>query len=186
MSGLKGSFKLPSLIKKRRSDHGLPTFNWSLLTDIHEIGSGAFGSIYKAKYDKKEDLVAVKRLKGESAISKDRFLKEAKLLFNSKHTNIARFLGFCDNPYSVMIKFLYFSFTPFGIEKTAIVCKVTDFGLSRSLHAQTKSVLQSRTDDVTRGTPVYMAPEENGHLVTREATDGGLSENKLQALMKKG
>lgn len=40
-----------------------------------------------------------------------------------------------------------------------IICKVTDFGLSRSLDAQTQSILESRTDKICRGTPVYMAPE---------------------------
>ena len=40
-----------------------------------------------------------------------------------------------------------------------IICKLTDFGFSRSLNAQTQSFLQSRTDNVWRGTPVFMAPE---------------------------
>ena len=40
-----------------------------------------------------------------------------------------------------------------------VVCKLTDFGLSRSLDAQTQSILQSRTEEIIRGTPVYMAPE---------------------------
>jgi serine/threonine protein kinase len=43
--------------------------------------------------------------------------------------------------------------------KCPIVGKVADFRLSRSFDAQTQSVLCSRTDDVYRGTPVYMAPE---------------------------
>ena len=40
-----------------------------------------------------------------------------------------------------------------------IVCKLSDFGLSKSLDAQTQSIMVSRTEDVIRGTPVYMAPE---------------------------
>ena len=43
--------------------------------------------------------------------------------------------------------------------KCPIICKVTDFGLSQSLDTQTQSILQSRTDKICRGTPVYMAPE---------------------------
>ena len=40
-----------------------------------------------------------------------------------------------------------------------IICKLADFGLSRSLELQTQSLLQSRTDSVFCGTPLYMAPE---------------------------
>lgn len=40
-----------------------------------------------------------------------------------------------------------------------VACKLTDFGESRSLLIQTKTVLVSKTNDVDRGTVVYMAPE---------------------------
>ena len=40
-----------------------------------------------------------------------------------------------------------------------IVCKIAYFGLSRSLDTQTRSIIQSRTNDTCRGTPVHMAPE---------------------------
>ncbi|CAB4029123.1 serine threonine- kinase STY46-like [Paramuricea clavata] len=76
-----GSFKVPSFIKKRRIDHGLPTFSWNSLRNVEEIGSGSYGSIHRAIYDK--ETVVVKKLKGESSIAKDRFLKEAKLLFGA-------------------------------------------------------------------------------------------------------
>jgi serine/threonine protein kinase len=94
-----GSFKVPSLIKKRRIGHGLPTFSWNSLRNVEEIGSGRYGSIHRAIYDK--ETVVVKKLKGESSIAKDRFLKEAKLLFEMKHESIPGFLGFTENPYSL-------------------------------------------------------------------------------------
>ena len=245
-----GSFKVPSLIKKRRIDHGLPTFSWNSLRNVEEIGSGSHGSIHRAIYDK--ETVVVKKLKGESSIAKDRFLKEAKLLFEMKHESIPGFLGFTENPYSLMMEYVMFDFQPFGIEKSVtnigefyhfidhefdfksfadvlvicirdvvnaldylhnysiahrdlkpenvlvsnqhycqkdkdtfariyancpIVCKVTDFGFSRSLNTQTQSILQSRTEDVCRGTPVYMAPEihnntlKNANLEDLKRTD---------------
>ncbi len=99
MSAL-GRFKVPSLIKKRRLDHGLPAFNWSLLENMEEIGSGSYGSVYRATYE--NNTVVIKKLKGESSVAKDRFLKEAKLLSGTKHPNIPVLTGFTDNPYSLM------------------------------------------------------------------------------------
>ena len=56
--------------------------------------------------------------------------------------------------------------------KCPIICKVTDFGLSRSLDAQTQSILESRTDKICRGTPVYMAPEiHTGRLTNASQKD---------------
>ena len=43
--------------------------------------------------------------------------------------------------------------------KCPIVCKLADFGLSRSLDIQTCSFLETKTESTCRGTPVYMAPE---------------------------
>ena len=111
-----GSFKVPSLIKKRRIDHGLPTFDWNLVNNMQLIGSGSYGTIHQGIYNEKT--VVIKRLKGESSIAKDRFLKEAKLLFEMKHTRIPEFLGFSENPYSLMMDYVMFDFQPFGIEKT--------------------------------------------------------------------
>ena len=55
--------------------------------------------------------------------------------------------------------------------KCPIVCKVADFGLSRSLDAQTQSVLCSRTDDIYCGTPAYMAPEIHTAQLTNASLD---------------
>ena len=40
-----------------------------------------------------------------------------------------------------------------------IVCKLADFGLSRSLQFQTQTLLQSQTESTFFGTPLFMAPE---------------------------
>ena len=40
-----------------------------------------------------------------------------------------------------------------------IVCKLADFGLSRSLQFQTQTLLQSQTELTFCGTPLFMAPE---------------------------
>ena len=44
-------------------------------------------------------------------------------------------------------------------EQCPIVCRLTDFGLSRSIDLQTKSVTMSKTTSMYCGTPAYMAPE---------------------------
>ncbi len=57
-------------------------------------------------------------------------------------------------------------------ERCPIVVKLTDFGLSRSLDVQTQSILESRTSDIYRGTPAYMAPEvHTGSLTTARMSD---------------
>ena len=43
--------------------------------------------------------------------------------------------------------------------KCPIVCKLADFGLTRSLEIQTSSFLETKTESTCRGTPVFMAPE---------------------------
>ena len=43
--------------------------------------------------------------------------------------------------------------------KSPIVCKLTDFGESRSRLIQTQTLLVSKVSSVDRGSPVYMAPE---------------------------
>ena len=44
-------------------------------------------------------------------------------------------------------------------EKRPIIAKLGDFGESRSKLVQTSSLLHTRTENVNRGTPVFMAPE---------------------------
>ncbi|KAJ7391284.1 Serine/threonine-protein kinase ulk2 [Desmophyllum pertusum] len=44
-------------------------------------------------------------------------------------------------------------------KECSVVCKLADFGESRSREVQTQSILKSQTNRVNRGTPVYMAPE---------------------------
>ena len=53
-----------------------------------------------------------------------------------------------------------------------VICKLTDFGESRSLVLQTKTICQSRTKNVDRGTIPFMAPEilEDGEISRVGAT----------------
>ena len=46
-----------------------------------------------------------------------------------------------------------------ALQENPIMCKVTDFGESRSRLVQTAPVVHSRTQRLNRGTPVFLAPE---------------------------
>ena len=40
-----------------------------------------------------------------------------------------------------------------------LTCKLTDFGESRSQEIYTNTIISTKTKNINRGTPVYMAPE---------------------------
>ena len=46
-----------------------------------------------------------------------------------------------------------------AFQTNPVVCKLSDFGESRAEYLQTQSMIESRTSKLSRGTPVYMAPE---------------------------
>ncbi len=231
------SFKVPQLsISKVKQTANLPKFDWKRFTKEKKLGSGGFGKVYLGKYEGEIEKVVVKKMKGENYDAKSRFIKEAKLLnVTQGHRNIVKFLGFCEEPGSILMENACFDFSLFGIEKRAstlsnflhlvdddfdftsfaellpvcakdiitgleylhnkniahrdlkpanilvcnqhysnpcliktdfktayadcpIVCKLADFGLSRSLELQTK-ILMSKTQCIGRGTLEYMAPE---------------------------
>ena len=69
-------------------------------------------------------------------------------------------------PGNILVSNQHYSSTSFDNNEFAkvyaenpIVCKLADFGLSRSLDLQTKSFVMSKTESVNRGTIPYMAPE---------------------------
>jgi serine/threonine protein kinase len=120
-------FKLPTL-KSRSSlletkNDGLPSFKFETLMNKDVIGRGAFGLVYKAKYD--GETVVVKKLLGESLDDENGFKKEAKLLSSTSHENIVLFKGFCSSPYAIMMEYLCFEFSPFELSKEA--SNLTDF-----------------------------------------------------------
>ena len=70
------SFKLPCLVKKRKPPVNFPLFEWRDISVKEQLGSGTFGSVYLVNYEKEEQNVIVKKMKGESAEAKRRFGKE--------------------------------------------------------------------------------------------------------------
>ena len=86
------SFKLPCLVKKRKPPVNFPLFEWRDISIKEQLGSGTFDSVYLVNYEKEEQNVIVKKMKGESAEAKDakrRFEKEAAILNTVKgHRNV--------------------------------------------------------------------------------------------------
>ena len=74
------SFKLSCLVKKRKPPVNFPLFEWRDISIKEQLGSGTFGSVYLVNYEKEEQNVIVKKMKGESAEAKRRFEKEAAIL----------------------------------------------------------------------------------------------------------
>ena len=65
-----------------------------------------------------------------------------------------------------------------------IICKLCDFGESRSMLKQTKSIACTRTNAVTRGTLAYMAPELlHGDMLLQSAS---LSDYKMTDIWSLG
>lgn len=73
-----------------------------------------------------------------------RDLKPGNVLVSNQH-----YIGCCNSEIDLA--------NAYG--KCPIVCKLADFGLSRSLNLQTKSFLMSKTVSVCRGTLAFTAPE---------------------------
>ena len=70
------SFKRPCLVKKRKPPVYIPRFEWRDISIKEQLGSGTFGSVYLVNYEKEEQNVIVKKMKGESTEVKRRFEKE--------------------------------------------------------------------------------------------------------------
>ncbi|KAM7346733.1 receptor protein-tyrosine kinase sevenless isoform 1-T5 [Cochliomyia hominivorax] len=84
----------------------LPHINWSQITLLNFLGSGAFGEVYEGMLKHEEqgqmEKVAIKSLrKGASEFAE--LLQEAQLMSNFKHDNIVRLIGVCCDTESISI-----------------------------------------------------------------------------------
>uniref|UniRef100_A0A1I8P476 Tyrosine-protein kinase receptor n=1 Tax=Stomoxys calcitrans TaxID=35570 RepID=A0A1I8P476_STOCA len=84
----------------------LPHIQWSQISLLNFLGSGAFGEVYeglmKHEDDEVPEKVAIKTLrKGASEFAE--LLQEAQLMSNFKHDNIVRLIGVCCDTESISI-----------------------------------------------------------------------------------
>ena len=49
----------------------------------------------------------------DDVLDKKTFIKEARILQRLKHPNIADFKGICNNPFALVLEYVYFDFKPF-------------------------------------------------------------------------
>ena len=79
----------------------------------HVLGRGTFTVVEKCKY--KNNIVAVKKLHSNLTQNVTNiFTKEALLLRQISSKNVVKILGVCENPISIIMEHLEFSFVPFG------------------------------------------------------------------------
>ncbi|BAT74262.1 hypothetical protein LR48_Vigan46s000200 [Vigna angularis] len=63
-------------------------------SDIHKLGEGGFGPVYKGKLNDGRE-IAVKKLSHSSNQGKKEFMNEAKLLARVQHRNVVNLVGYC-------------------------------------------------------------------------------------------
>jgi serine/threonine protein kinase len=104
----------------------LAKFERKLFEKEVKLGCGTFGFVYLGKYKGKPEKVVTKKNNVESIDSKSCFVKDAALLNSTKdHRNIIRFLGFCEEPYSIMMEYSCFDFRLFRVAKR--LCALQDY-----------------------------------------------------------
>ena len=81
--------------------------------NCHVLGPGTFAVVEKCKY--KNNIVAVKKLHSNLPQNVTKiFTKEALLLQRISLKNVVKILGVCENPISIKMEQLEFSFVLFG------------------------------------------------------------------------
>jgi serine/threonine protein kinase len=95
---------------------GLPSFSFAELVKKDEIGRGGFSSVFTAEFPSSGEKVAVKKLLAVDDEDRRILLKEAKLLNSLQHPNIVSFKGVCNDHYALLLEFVQFDFTVFGLD----------------------------------------------------------------------
>ena len=105
---------LKPVSRYKKFDRNVPKYVPRRLIRQEELGPGSFGIIWKGVYGDKEIVI-------RKAISSDNeeiklFVKEANLLMQlSSSEHIVPFLMACSEPLSMLLEYVSFDFTPFGV-----------------------------------------------------------------------
>ena len=101
------AFALPLLKPKAIDVSDLPLFDFQKFFNKEEIGKGGFGAVFTVDYyprgsGNSPEKVVVKKALGEHLEDKKNFVKEARILQELQHPNIAKFKGICTTPVALI------------------------------------------------------------------------------------
>ena len=117
-----GIFKNSSYKQTTLECSALPLYDSRCFTNKEIIGNGVYSAVFTAdipftsKHGKANATVkktVVKKMLSDDVLDKKTFIKEARILQRLKHPNIADFKGICNNPFALVLEYVYFDFKPF-------------------------------------------------------------------------
>ena len=117
-----GIFKNSSYKQTTLDCSALPLYDSRCFTNKEIIGNGVYSAVFTAdipftsKHGKANATVkktVVKKMLSDDVLDKKTFIKEARILQRLKHPNIADFKGICNNPFALVLEYVYFDFKPF-------------------------------------------------------------------------
>ena len=89
----------------KRHTGNLPQFQWSGLSEMDEIGRGAYGSVFVATHGGAEKVVVKKLISSSRSEDQQRLFKEARLLYRLNHKNVVTFQKVCVAPPAMMLEY---------------------------------------------------------------------------------
>ncbi|KAL6839531.1 hypothetical protein ACP4OV_030801 [Aristida adscensionis] len=99
------------------------------------VGSGKYGSVYKARFQFEEHMVAIKVFKLDQIDAPRNFLAECEALRNTRHRNLVRVITACStcDPAGHDFKALILEYMPNGSLENWLYPKINNCGLQRRL-----------------------------------------------------
>ena len=105
---------------------GSALYDSRCFTNKEIIGNGAYGAVFTADvpFARKNgeanatvEKVVVKKMLSDDVLDKKTFIKEERILQRLEHPNIVDFKGICNNPFALVLEYVYLDFKPFGVEQ---------------------------------------------------------------------
>ncbi|XP_022804378.1 cell division control protein 2 homolog 1-like [Stylophora pistillata] len=153
----------PSTVKQSSDLDRIPKFSWDEIIDKNEIGQSGFGCVFSAKRRGGGSIV-VKKLIRQHDREKRLFMKEARILNSLHYKHIVEIKAVCECPVAMTLEYVYFDFTPFGLEGR--VSSLQDYLDYRSGKEEVLSVLACLHSKIAEDTSLglqYLHERNNAH-----------------------